>query len=140
MKPISALANGFVFKELVISLTVILGLFAIALPAYQDYMRRDYYHAVVEATVPYKIAVSKCYRTLKMFKGCNAGTHAIPAEIKKPQGALAGVTVKDGIITARPIPQDGILHTDIYVLTPKMVNDEVTWVPSGGGLSHGHTG
>lgn len=140
MKYINVLPQGFVLKEIFITTGVIISLFFLALPAYRDYMRRDYYKAVVEATVPFKVAVGKCYRTLKMFKGCDAGTHSIPAAVKKPKGALASINVSDGIIMATPVVRDGILATDLYVLTPKIVNDELTWVPSGGGLNNGHTG
>ncbi len=133
-------SNGFVIKELLITAAVILGLFALAFPAYRDYMRRDYYKSVVEATTPFKIAVGKCFKKLKTFTGCNAGRYTIPSAIKTPQGALASLTVTNGVITAVPVAQDGISAADIYVLTPQIVNDELTWTPSGDGLAHGYTG
>ncbi|HSW93059.1 MAG TPA: pilus assembly protein [Gammaproteobacteria bacterium] len=132
--------KGFVLKELFITLLVILGLFAMAFPAYRDYMRRDYYKEIVDATEPFKIAVDKCFKKLKTFTGCNAGRYAIPAAITKSHGALASMTVTNGIIIATPVPRKGVLETDTYVLTPKIVNDELTWIPSGEGLLHGYTG
>lgn len=140
MKPTKALSNGFVFKELLITVAVIIGLFVIAFPAYRDYMRRDYYKAVVEATEPFKIAVGKCFEKLKTFKGCNAGSYSIPPVIKKPQGALLTISVRNGVIIATPVATDGILSTDLYVLTPKIVNDVLTWERSGDGLTRGLTG
>jgi len=132
--------KGFVIKELLITFGVIIGLFAIAFPAYRDYMQRNYYKDIVEATAPFKIAVAKCFKKLKTFTGCNAGSHSIPSAINKPKGALAGMNVTNGVITAVPVARDGISATDIYVLTPKMVNDELVWVSSGNGLAHGLTG
>lgn len=133
-------SNGFVFKELFITFAVILGLFAIAFPAYHDYMRRDYYKQVVEATEPVKLAVGKCFKKLKTFTGCNSGSYAISGDIKKPQGNVSNIHVVNGVITVTPIAHDGILATDLYVLTPKIVNDELTWISSGDGLVHGYTG
>lgn len=140
MKNIRASFNGFVFKELLITFAVVIGLFAIAYPAWRDYLRRDYYKAVVEATVPFQMAVEKCYSKLKTIKGCNAGSFSIPAAIHTSHGAVASVNVIDGVIIATPVAQDGILSTDSYILTPKIVNDELTWVPSGDGLRHKYTG
>ena len=139
MTSIKALPKGFVIRELFIILAVLMGLFAIAYPAYRDYRQRDYYKDVVEATTPFKIAVGKCYKKLKTFTGCNSGTHSIPT-IKKPEGALASINVLNGIITATPVAKDGILVTDTYILTPKIINDDLTWIPSGSGLTHGYTG
>src|SRR5437879_5251465 len=124
MIEVKAKSKGYVLTELFVILAVVIGLFAIGLPAYRDYMRRDYYKEVVEATAPFKIAVSKCFKKLKMFKGCNAGSNSIPAGIIKPQGALANLNVIDGVITATPVPRSGIMGADTYILTPKMVNDE----------------
>ncbi len=140
MRYLRALSNGFVFKELFITLAVVIGLFAIAYPAWRDYMRRDYYKAVVEATAPFKVAVEKCFSKLKVVKGCDAGSYSIPAAIKTSHGALASIDVIDGVIIATPVAQDGIRSTDRYILTPKIVNDEIVWVPSGDGLTHGYTG
>jgi|SRR5579872_2681264 len=134
------LPGGFVFRELFITLAVILGLFALAFPAYHDYMRRDYYKEIVEATTPFKLAVNKCFKKLKTFTGCNTENHLIPAYTRKSHSAVASINVVNGVITVVPVAQDGILTTDTYVLTPKIVNDELTWMPSGNGLSHGYTG
>ncbi len=139
MMNVKVKSTGFVLTELFITLAVILGLFAIGFPAYRDYMRRDYYKGVVESTVPFKEAVNKCYKQLKMFKGCNSGSHFIPAAINKSKGALAKLNVIDGVIIAAPVPKAGIMSSDSYILTPKMVNDELTWVVSGDGLAHGYT-
>lgn len=140
MKGIKMRPHGFVFKELFITLLVILGLFAIAYPAYRDYSQRYYYKNVVEATAPFKIAIGKCFRKIKTFVGCNAGSHSIPSAVTKPQGALSSIRVTNGVIIATPVAKNGISITDIYILTPKIVNDEITWVPSGDGLVHGYTG
>jgi type IV pilus assembly protein PilA len=136
-------SKGFVLKELLITFTVFLLLFAIAFPAFRDYMRRDYYKQIVLATEPLKIAVGKCYKKLKSqntLNGCDSGRYGIPDALTKPQGALARLSVTNGIITAIPVARDGVLATDIYVLTPKIVNDELTFVPSGDALTHGCTG
>ncbi len=134
------LINGFVFKELIIVFIVVAGLSALAYPAYRDYMKRDYYKQIVDATTPFKVAVAKCFKKLSSFTGCNAGSYSIPASINAPHGALESLTVVNGVITVIPVTHDGVLSTDSYVLTPKIVNDELTWTSSGNGLIHGLTG
>ena len=133
-------SDGFSVKELLITFCVLAALFAMAFPAYRDYARRDYYKAVVQATIPFKAGVDQCFKKRKTLIGCNAGSFSIPPAIQKPVGALARLEVLNGVIEAAPVAEDGILTTDTYVLTPAIVNDELTWTPSGAGLTHGYTG
>ncbi|HSW68902.1 MAG TPA: pilus assembly protein [Gammaproteobacteria bacterium] len=130
-------AKGFVFKELFIVLLVVMALLAIAYPAYRDYLQRNYYKQILEAVIPFKTAVAKCFKKHAAFTGCNAGSFAIPETIKLPKGAVANLSVMNGVITATPVAYDGILATDTYILTPKIVNDELTWMPSGNAILRG---
>ena len=55
-------AQGFTLIELMIVITVIVILAAIAFPAYQNYMHRSFFNEVIQATAPYKAGVERCYQ------------------------------------------------------------------------------
>lgn len=133
-------SKGFTIKELMIAISVVIVFGIVAFYALRDYGRRYYYNAIVQEANTLKQAINYCFEDLKTLKGCNGGSHHIPADIKTPHGALANLTVKDGVITAAPVAWDGITAEDLFILTPTIVHGELVWTPSGSGMTHGYTG
>jgi type IV pilus assembly protein PilA len=124
---------------LMITISIVGILAAIAIPSYQNYSRRAYYSEVVQATEPYRVAVGECVQDLGTLTGCDAGTNHIPAAITTATGAVTSVAVASGVITVTPVAAHGILATDTYVLTPTVAaNGIVTWASSGGGVTSGY--
>ena len=131
--------RGFTLIELMVTVAIVGVLAAIALPSYQNYVRRAYYSEVISSTASYRAAVGECVLDLGTLSGCDAGTNHIPNAVTTPVGAVAGISVANGIITVIPVAVHGILATDTYVLTPTMsANGIVTWVASGGGVANGY--
>ena len=131
--------RGFNLVELIITTTIVVIFAAIAIPSYLDFSRRDYYSGVIEVTMLYKTAVEKCYESRRTLKGCNGGTHDIPANIKTPKENIATLTVSNGVIAAIPVKGSGITEKDTYVLTPSIVKQEVSWAASGVAVDKNYT-
>lgn len=129
---------GFTLIELMVTVTIVAILAAIALPTYLNYTRRAHYTEVVSATGPYKVGVLECYQQLGTLTGCDGGLNNVPANVVGAQGAVTSVTVASGVITVVPVAENGIAASDTYVLTPVIVNNTLIWTASGGGVTDGY--
>jgi type IV pilus assembly protein PilA len=138
MKRIMKRLKGFTLLELMITVAIVAILAAIAVPSYLNYTRRSYYTEVVSASGPFKIGIAECYHETGTLTGCSGGSNHIPPNITSATGAVATATAADGVITITPVDAHGILGTDTYILTPTVVNNELTWSVSGGGLTSGY--
>ena len=117
----------------------VMGLLAtIAIPAFQNYMRRAYFTDVVKATAVYQSAVTHCYLSQRKLTNCNAGSHDIPQAMTSTEGPVASIDVSEGVITVTPAAKKGILTTDTYVLTPTVENNILRWRASGGSIEKGY--
>lgn len=130
--------QGYSFIELIIVICVIIILGAITWPFYKNYMKRYHYKPIVQALEPIKTAISDCYEKFETLSHCDGGQHHIPANLIKPQGPIASLTIKAGVITVTPVAYDGIHMTDTYILTPVIHDHTLSWVSSGMGVVNGY--
>ena len=133
--------NGFTLIELMIVIAIIGILVAIAIPSYQNYTKRAHYAEAVQATEPFKLGVQECFQMIGALDKCTAGENDVPNAIPTGKGPdlIDSIDVSaNGVITVTPKDLYGITADDIYILTPSIANDTLTWTSSGQGVTNGY--
>lgn len=134
---------GFSLIELLIVLSIMGILVALAIPSYKTYTRRAHYAEIVQAAAPFKLGVHECYAITGELPSCHNGENGVPPDIMQTAvGSLVAsvTTTNNGTITVTPKARFGINAQDTYQLIPTAQDNQLTWHIAGGGVKHGYAG
>ena len=131
--------QAFTLIELMITISIVGLLVAIAIPSYSDYIKKARYTELIKAAEPYKKAVDICYQTTGSLIDCRAGTNGVPQNISGNSTSLAAFifTLSNGLIFVFPNTQDGFnMINDYYTVTPSINNGRLLWRYGGPGVKY----
>jgi type IV pilus assembly protein PilA len=133
--------KGFTLIELMIVVAIVGILAAVALPAYQGYIKRGTYVEVLAQANPVKTAISECYANENDLTKCD--TYA-EIGITSPVGTVAFsgavITTTTAAITVTPKAVKGLATGQTCVLTPTAPSGGtgvLTWAYSGACVTDG---
>jgi len=137
----NTMQKGFTLIELMIVIAIIGILAAIAIPSYQNYIKKAAYSEIPLAMSSIRTAVDTCYGIEKDLAKCDSGAsigETLPTGLTGKALNKIVMTADTAVVTATPNAYKGILTTDTCVLTPEAdASDRLIWTYSGACLNNG---
>ncbi len=137
----NTMQKGFTLIELMIVIAIIGILAAIAIPSYQNYIKKAAYSEIPLAMSSIRTAVDTCYGIEKSLAACDTAAsigETLPTGLTGKALASIAITPNTAVVTATPNAYKGIVATDTCVLTPAAdASDRLIWTYSGACLTKG---
>lgn len=91
--------RGFTLIEVMVVVAIVAVLSAIAVPGYQNYIRKAALIDVLRTVIAFKTGVELCSFDNPSFAGCNSGSGTIPADT--PGRYIKSVKAENGVVTVQ---------------------------------------
>ena len=132
-----SIKKGFTLIELMIVVAIIGILAAVALPAYQGYIKRAAYSEVIASANPVKSAIALCRQQAAAIGDCDTYDKiGIAAPTATNAVASVTVTTATAAIVMTPKVYKGIVAAETCTMTPDA--DARVWAFSGGCVDKGY--
>jgi type IV pilus assembly protein PilA len=122
--------QGFTLIELMIVVAIIGILAAIAIPAYQNYIKKARFAEVMSMSDAYKTAVASCLdENAGVLATCDAGSAGVPTAAGATT-SLASMSVTDSVITMTATAAAGG-YTSVLTPAYNAASTALIWTQSG---------
>ena len=130
--------KGLTLLELMATVSIVGILVFLAVPRYQDYIRKGAYSEVTLGMEAVQKAVIACYGGATDLSRCDSA-EKLGIQLPGAMGDKAGIEISAGtaVITAIPKAKRGIEPADSCTLTPTVNNQTLVWSFSGACVSKG---
>ena len=134
--------KGFTLIELMIVIAIIGILAAIAIPSYQNYIKKAAYSEIPLAMSSIRTAVDTCYGIEKDLTKCDTAAEigeTLPTGLTEKALASVGLTETTAVVTGTPNDYKGIEAGETCILAPEADDaDRLIWTYSGACLDNGY--